>query len=987
MAFKKFWLLIITVTVCFSSLSSAQEKPLTDKTAAEKFASELAAAKTEQERSVLLATKKDLITVELQRALVKEGARLSSQGNYSEALAIFKLAQSISEQIGDRAGISNVLNGIGGIHRFQGNYGQALEYYERSLTINEELKDKKGIAETLINIGNIRRFQGNYEEALKLYRKSLAFSEELNDKLGMVTAINNIGNINYLQGDTNQALIFYQKSLSINNEMGDKRVIARVLNNIGVVFVAQGNYEQALGYYQKSLTLNEELKDKIGIARSFNNIGEIYRLQGNYGQALENYKRCLILREELKDRAGIANTSGNIGSVYYSQGDYKQALEFYQKGLKIFQELGDKDGINRMLGNIGISYSLQGDYKKAMENLQKSLTLSEELKDKGGIVTILIGIGEVYNLQGNYEKAFEFANRAADIAKLVNAQEYLWLAYTEAGVAYQSLDNLNQSRLAFEKAINVIEAIRKQIAGGEQAQQLFFEKIISPYHGMVNLLISKNKNNEALAYSERAKARVILDVLQSGRLNITKAMTPLEQEQERKINNELTSFNTQIYREKQKEQIDKSRLEILENQQQKARLELEAFQTNLYAAHPELKAQRVEVQPVTLDEGSSLLPDSRSALLEFVVTEEKTHLFVITQEIPRGRTARAANRPSTPPQLSLKVYTLDIKQKDLEKKVTRFRELLADKDLAFRKPGHELYDMLLKPAKEQLKGKTTLVIVPEGILWELPFQVLQTPQNRYLWEDHALFYTPSLTALREMARLREKKKNDSSTLPTLLALGNPALGKDIKEHIGPTLMDKGLEPLPGAEDQVRKIARLYGLKQSKYYIGADAREDRVKAEAGNYRILHFATHGILNNPSPMYSYLILSQTEEKGDEDGLLEAREIMQMDLQAEMAVLAACETARGRIGSGEGVIGLTWALFVAGCPTTVVSQWKVEDTATKDLMLEFHRILKLKYQNPRLKISKAEALRRAALKMMRTMSEPHPFYWAGFVMVGDGR
>jgi CHAT domain-containing protein len=269
----------------------------------------------------------------------------------------------------------------------------------------------------------------------------------------------------------------------------------------------------------------------------------------------------------------------------------------------------------------------------------------------------------------------------------------------------------------------------------------------------------------------------------------------------------------------------------------------------------------------------------------------------------------------------------------------------------------------------------------------LPFQVLQTPQNRFLLEDYTLFYSPSITALREMSKLHNKTIEGKSTTKALLALGNPALGKQAAEQVKIILLDSELEPLPGAEEQVKRLARLYGPIQSRYYTGKEAREGLVKQEAINFRILHFATHGILNNASPMYSNLVLSQTEENGSEDGLLEAREIMQMDLKAEMAVLAACETGRGKVGSGEGVIGLTWALFVAGCPTTVVSQWKVEDGATKDLMIEFHKNLRLRDKNPGLHMTKAKALRLAALKLMRSMSEPHPFYWAGFVLVGDGR
>jgi CHAT domain-containing protein len=185
------------------------------------------------------------------------------------------------------------------------------------------------------------------------------------------------------------------------------------------------------------------------------------------------------------------------------------------------------------------------------------------------------------------------------------------------------------------------------------------------------------------------------------------------------------------------------------------------------------------------------------------------------------------------------------------------------------------------------------------------------------------------------------------------------------------------------------MRQIYGAAKSKVYIGAEASEERAKAEAGGYRILHLATHGILNNSSPMYSHLLLAQSEGAGNksgEDGLLEAWEIMKLDLNTDLTVLSACETARGRVGAGEGMIGLSWALFVAGCPTSVVSQWKVDSASATELMLEFHRRLKSQMGSPVAPISAARALREAALKLQRTKEYRHPFYWAGFVVTGKG-
>jgi CHAT domain-containing protein len=325
-----------------------------------------------------------------------------------------------------------------------------------------------------------------------------------------------------------------------------------------------------------------------------------------------------------------------------------------------------------------------------------------------------------------------------------------------------------------------------------------------------------------------------------------------------------------------------------------------------------------------------------------------------------------------------------LNQRELAGQIDAFRQQLAGRDLGFRASAHRLYDLLLKPAAAQLKGKTSLVIAPDRMLWDLPFQALLSGANRFLIEDAALAYAPSLTVLREMTKRRSGGASDDGSA-TLLALGNPRVGKETISRAAVTVRSRGLDPLPEAEQEVRTLRRLYGQARSRVYIGPEAREDRFKKEAGQAGILHFATHGILNNASPMYSHLVLAQGE--GGEDGLLEAWELMQLDLKADLAVLSACETARGRIGAGEGMIGLSWAMFIAGVPTTVVSQWKVEAAGTRDLMVNFYSALISRPSAGGRRQTRAEALRRASLRLMRNPETHHPFYWAGFVLVGDGK
>jgi CHAT domain-containing protein len=404
---------------------------------------------------------------------------------------------------------------------------------------------------------------------------------------------------------------------------------------------------------------------------------------------------------------------------------------------------------------------------------------------------------------------------------------------------------------------------------------------------------------------------------------------------------------------------------------ERARLEHENFEASLYAAHPELKMQRGEGAPLRIENTSELLRDEKTALLEYTVAGERVYLFVLTKG------AGAA-------PVDLQALTLPTRRNNLAARVEKFRQRMANRDLDYSDSAAELYNLLIKPAQAQLQGKRRLVIVPDDLLWDLPFQALRPAGGHYLIEDYAISYAPSLTVLRETIAKQHQRTNPA--LPTLLAIGNPSLGNQTIERAHIVSMNKGFEALPEAERQAKMLGQLYGPRGSKVYVGADAREDRVKAEAANYRILQLATHGVLNNANPMYSYVLLSQSPNGSKEDGLLEAWEIMDLDLKADLVVLSACDTARGRIGAGEGVIGLTWAFFVAGSPTTVVSQWSVESESTTELMLNFHRNLKGPGAGSQYAMTKAEALRQAQLKLLRTKRYQHPFFWAGFVVVGDG-
>jgi CHAT domain-containing protein len=817
----------------------------------------------------------------------------------------------------------------GNRHRLRRDYDAALRSYQLQQEVAEKIGDQAGIAGARVSIGLLKQAQGDSEQALPLMQKALALYEAAGLKRGVALALENLSDLHRSLGDHQQAFDCAQKSLRLYEEVNDRRRVADALSDLARVYEAQNNFQQALAYLERALAIAQELGDKILIAMLWNGVAKQHKELGNYERALEMYQELLKQTESFGDRGGAAMIRDQIGKVFAAQGRYAEALDYHHQALAEF----------------------------------------EATNMKRATVVVLNAMSGVYLAQRNFAEALPLAERAVSLSRQTGGQLDLWLAITALGYSQLGLNRPLEARQAFAESVSIIEKVRTQTAGGDEERQRYFEGRLRAHHGLLSLLVKENQTREAFVLAERAKARALLDVLQQGRVSVQKAMTVEEQEQERRLKSELTRLNTQLVRAVQSDKPHAERMREIKPRLEKARLNYEAFQNSLYAAHPELKVQRGEASVIKTEELTALLPDTTSALLEYTVTEDKTYLFAIT---------KAAGKA----EAEVRVYTLPIKKDELAKQTAVFQRQLAVRDLGFRASAAKLYQLLLKPAQAQLRGKTNLVIAPDDKLWDLPFQALLTGANRFLIEDAAIAYAPSLTVLREMTK-RRKNRNTGALSATLLALGNPLLGRETIKRATVALRDEKLDPLPEAEREVRSLGRLYTPARSRIYIGADAREDRVKSEAGQARILHFATHGMLNNTSPMYSHLVLAQGD--ANEDGLLEAWELMQMDLKAELAVLSACETARGRFGAGEGIIGLTWAMFIAGVPSTLVSQWKVESSSTRDLMLSFHR--QLRAPSTAGKLSKAGALRQAALKLMKNPETSHPFYWAGFVLVGDGR
>jgi CHAT domain-containing protein len=544
------------------------------------------------------------------------------------------------------------------------------------------------------------------------------------------------------------------------------------------------------------------------------------------------------------------------------------------------------------------------------------------------------------------------AREATDLAAAIEAPEALWQARLAAGRALTALGERKAASEELDGAIDTIESLRLHVAGPGSALPGYFSDKVEPYRERMTLALSAGDVGEALSLAERSKARALTEILESGRLDIVKAMSEDERRKERELQNQLVALNQRARRESSGSPGTLGSSPLVPGDVRPAlerkRREWESFRTSLYASHPELAVERGESVPMTTAEMQSLSRATGAAILDYVVTPRASHLFVLV--------------PSGP----VRMFPIPIDSASLEKRAAEVRREMASRELGFAEASRAMYRLLLAPAASVLSRHRSWIVVPDGPLWDVPFHALQDGAGHYVIESSAVSYTPSLGVLQQTLR-RSRGRSAPDRGRDLLALGNPAVS--------------GAEALPAAERQVVEIAKLYGEKRSRIATGSAASEHLFRSEAGRYRVLHLAAHAVLDDANPMYSHVLLAPG---AGEDGLLEARKLMDLDLHADMLVLSACETARGAAPAGEGISGMLWAAFAAGAPTTVASLWRVESASTSELMIEFHRQW-LAGRGKGLPFARAEALRSAARRLIASGKYAHPFYWAGFILAGS--
>ncbi len=894
--------------------------------------------------------------------LLAAGDRLEEAGDREPALAAWRQALALS--------ISPTADGLlTRIHYHEGvlaagrdELEAAARLFAEALAEARRAGDRHREGRALHALGNMAARRSEWTEAEKLYRAALGLARKARaERLQMLTH-RGLGDVAGALGRNDEALRSYGEALALAQRRADRSNTEGILNSIGAVHLKRADYGRALQVFQQALRVGTD--DPHELSYLLNNLGIAYGQQGLAGLGYEHFQRALRIAEEVGDDYARMRVLNNLGKAYQS-GDDKLAQEYFFRALRLAESVGDRSAAIGHWHNLGSTWERQGKLTKATEAYDKSLALAKSLGERELVSQALQGMARVALLRKDFRGAVELADRAAATAAETGSRETFWQARSLAGQAHSSLGRIEEARRAFTEAVTTIEQMRSHLPGTEIVREGFLENRLEPYQGLVTLAAEGGEAAEALRLAEKAKGRLLIETLHLGRVDLASQLTAAERTTESRLRDRLAALNAELFIARSQPDASPAALSDLDRRVQGARQELEAFIANLHASRPGLRTRRADFPDWSERKAENLLAGG-TALVEFAVLPERTYLFVVTAE--------QASAPR------VRLYRLPVGSEELSREVEAFRRRLAARDLDFREPARRLYDLLLAPASREIGNRRTLCIVPDGPLWDLPFQALQTEGPALLLERHAVFLAPSLSLLAELASRRPRLSSPASRSArsaTLLAIGDPDPGPGAQRLV--STLRQGLSQLPEAEQEVRSLAQLYGPGRSTVYTAARASEERVKAEAGRYRVLHFATHALLDDNNPMYSSLVLSQARPAGGEDGLLEAWELLGLRLDAELVVLSACQTARGRPRAAEGMIGVSWAFAAAGSPATLASQWEVDSASTSRLMVEFHR-------GWLAGLDKAAALQRAALAVRAEARYSHPFYWAGFVLVGDG-
>ncbi|WP_282090185.1 CHAT domain-containing protein [Aquimarina algiphila] len=922
-------------------------------------------------------------------------------GKYNKALDYYQKALDIREVIFGKNSIEVAFcnNHIGDILFRQDKFDLALTNQEKALSIINHVfgPHHPSTALCYVSIGVIYLNIGQHDTALQYFNKALTIRiEKLGRKHARVSDLYiDIGFIHSKKGQYNQSLHYNQKALNIRKKVYPKQhsYLGVCYNNIGLTYLFKGEYDLALAHHQKA---NTNLIGTLGkthnvIALSYNNIANIYKAKKEYDIALMYYQKALKIRIHTlgKHHSSTSASYHDIGDIYKIKKENTTALINYQRALKIQKHLFGETRyyICDIYNSIASMYTEKKEYNKALGYLKRSISirLRTDGKHHPRTAKSYNQIADVYYKTKKYDKAILYYNKAlaANIKPGENLNGYTFnpnhyldtniLLYTLQSKAKtlqkRFVDNnknndLNTSINIYQKTDVLIHYIRQtlqnhndKITFAQQAKEVYADAIQAQL--LSNKKYQKQQSLErAFYYAEKSKANTLKELLTDSNAKSFSGLPKSILELEQHLKAERSIYTSEILHERTSQFTDTAKINTYESKL----FDLDRKQDSLtqiieknYPKYYQLKHQDTIISVSNIQK--KLSPNT--TVVEFFSSDHVSYAFVISKN---------------------NVNVTVLSTPELTKPIEQLKETIINKNIIpFKEISHQLYTTLIQPIKDQIIGDE-LIIIPDGPLWHLNFELLLTQNNTskdprvlsYVLKEYAISYASSTTLL--FTSFKNKVIPEKQQECLAFSFSNTAVTNS--KAMSLVTLRNTHDDLPGTRKEIKAIS---DIVDGEYYYGQQAIEANFKKKASQYNILHLALHGEIDNKHPENSKLLFTKSKDS-IEDNYLYSHELFAMDIPAELTVLSACNTGSGKISKGEGIMSLGNAFQYAGTKSLLLSSWEVSDQTTPELIKYF-------YINLKKGMNKAKALQQAKLQYLNTanINRLDPFYWGSFYLVGD--
>ncbi|NEP98993.1 CHAT domain-containing protein, partial [Moorena sp. SIO3F7] len=709
--------------------------------------------------------------------------------------------------------------------------------------------------------------------------------------------------------------------------------------------VAAKDYTKAAECYHKNLEFARKIGDQLREAKALHNLGVTHYILGDYGKAIDYHKQHFNLAQSDPNLRRKPQAFSGLGAAYGAIGNYDKAIEYYKQGLELVNSTNESEWKRNIVSNLGLAYYAKKEYTKALEYKEKSLAIAKKSDNLPGKARALSNLSLVYYTLTDYNQAIEYSQQSLAIAQKLQDNYGELVALENLGIIYHALEDYNQAVNYQRQSLKIAKQLGDRHAKG---------RALSNLGDALYQAGNPQEANEALFAA--------IEIWESLRSNLGSN----DLERVSIFETHETTYSTLQEYLVERKQFNQA-LEITERGRARAFVELLA--RGLSESEPNLKNHK-PIAPPNIKQIKKITQEQNSTIVLYSIIKEvveaqgvrqlqdkELYIWVIK---PTGKIAfRQVDLTNLDTSLD-KLVGITRKSIFLRRSPSLVdlvpRERLTKTERAGQTERlKQLHQLLIEPIAELLptNPEARVTFIPHESLFLVPFPALQDASGQYLIEKHTMLTAPSIQVLDLTNQQRQLVSGEE-----MLVIGNPT-------------MPQGLPPLPGTETEALAIAEMFNTQA---LIGNQATKAAVVEQMSKAKIIHLATHGLLNDFQGLGLPGAIALAPTKTDK-GFLSASEILDLKLSAELVVLSACNTGRGRVTS-DGVIGLSRSLVAAGVPSVVVSLWKVPDDSTADLMTEFYRQLQ---QTP----DKAVALRQAMLTTLKQY--PNPVEWAAFTLIGE--